>query len=359
MDPGGIEAIGDAVTGALAGRALEPGAGEPAGAREGACLNCGAALAGPYCHQCGQAARVHRNLAAFGHDLAHGVFHIEGKIWRTLPLLAWRPGELTRRYIDGQRARFVSPMALFLFSVFLMVAVFHAVGVPVRPHAQTIRNGKLLDAGQLAAELARAERKVSALETARAGLAAQKADTAAIDRQLEDAKGDRDGLRTGAELAAGVDPGRIAARLDLKTGMSRIDRSAERMRGNPELAAYQLQSNAYKFSWALIPISLPFIWLMFAWRRDVTMFDHAVFATYSLSAMTLLAVVLSLLAATGVPGVGLGLLLLPPIHMYRQLRGTYRLSRFGTLWRTFMLLVFALISAILFFVLLVALGAMG
>ena len=53
----------------------------------------------------------------------HGVLHFEGKIWRTLPLLAWKPGELTRRYIDGERARFVSPIALFLFSVFLMFAV--------------------------------------------------------------------------------------------------------------------------------------------------------------------------------------------------------------------------------------------
>ena len=35
----------------------------------------------------------------------HGVLHFEGKIWHTLPLLAWRPGELTRRYIDGQRAQ--------------------------------------------------------------------------------------------------------------------------------------------------------------------------------------------------------------------------------------------------------------
>ena len=62
-------------------------------------------------------------LRAFFHDLLHGVLHFEGKIWRTLPMLAWRPGELTRRYIDGERASFVSPIALFLFSVFLMFAV--------------------------------------------------------------------------------------------------------------------------------------------------------------------------------------------------------------------------------------------
>ena len=65
---------------------------------------------------------------AFCHDLLHGVLHFEGKIWRTLPMLAWRPGELTRRYIDGERARFVSPIALFLFCVFLMFAVASLTG---------------------------------------------------------------------------------------------------------------------------------------------------------------------------------------------------------------------------------------
>ena len=33
---------------------------------------------------------MHRTLGAFFHDLLHGVFHFEGRIWRTLPLLAWR-----------------------------------------------------------------------------------------------------------------------------------------------------------------------------------------------------------------------------------------------------------------------------
>ena len=38
-------------------------------------------------------------------------------------MLVRRPGELTRRYIEGERAKFISPLALFLFSVFLLFAV--------------------------------------------------------------------------------------------------------------------------------------------------------------------------------------------------------------------------------------------
>src|SRR5215218_3145918 len=122
---GNLEALGDAVAGGMLGRAVEPMAGEgtEGHSHETNCLNCGAALTGPFCAECGQHAHVHRTLGAFFHDFLHGVLHFEGKIWRTLPLLAWKPGELTRRYVDGQRARFVSPIALFLFSVFLMFAV--------------------------------------------------------------------------------------------------------------------------------------------------------------------------------------------------------------------------------------------
>jgi hypothetical protein len=127
-----LEAVGDATTGAVIASAVEPAAGGRADGHthEQSCLNCGAALSGPFCHSCGQKAHVHRTLTAFWHDLAHGVLHLDGKIWRTLPLLAWHPGDLTRRYARGERAKFVSPMALFLFSVFLMFAVFRLVGGP-------------------------------------------------------------------------------------------------------------------------------------------------------------------------------------------------------------------------------------
>ena len=124
-----VEAAGTVGEGAVWARAVEPAAGEAKeGAHSTACLNCGAALVGRYCHECGQSSHVHRTLMSIGHDLLHGVFHLEGKIWRTLPMLVLRPGELTRRYIDGERARFVSPLALFLFTVFLMFASFSALG---------------------------------------------------------------------------------------------------------------------------------------------------------------------------------------------------------------------------------------
>ena len=131
------EALGTAVEGGLFSRALarkNGGDGQAAPLdhghfAEGDCLNCGTRLIGNHCHECGQKAHLHRTMGAFLHDLMHGALHFEGKTWKTLPMLFFKPGELTRRYIEGQRARFVSPMALFLFSIFLMFAVFQAVGL--------------------------------------------------------------------------------------------------------------------------------------------------------------------------------------------------------------------------------------
>jgi hypothetical protein len=51
--------------------------------------------------------------------------------------------------------------------------------------------------------------------------------------------------------------------------------------------------------------------------------------------------------------------LVPPLHMYRQLRGAYALSRFSAAWRTFVLLVFATVALSLFVTLLFGLGAIG
>jgi hypothetical protein len=106
---GELEAIGDAVTGGLLARAVEPHAGEAdtGHTHEKNCLNCGTKLIGPFCSACGQKAHVHRSVRAFFQDFVQGLFNFEGKIWRTLPMLAWCPGDMTRRYIAGERARFI------------------------------------------------------------------------------------------------------------------------------------------------------------------------------------------------------------------------------------------------------------
>ena len=338
---GNLEAVGDAVTGAVLGRAVEPAAGEADGhSHEISCLNCGAELSGPFCHECGQHAHVHKTLTAFFHDLAHGVFHLEGKLWNTIPMLAWRPGELTRRYIDGQRARFVSPIALFLFCVFLM---FGVVGLTSNTTHMTAKA-----AADATRELAKDQRKLVVLQQQRAqatGRAASK-----LDERIDDLKDEMSALEA-------VKTGKVDGSIHLADGFlggfgDRFQDAAK----NPELLFYKLKTNAYKFSWALIPISVPFVWLLFPFSRRFRLYDHTVFVTYSLCFMMLL------LAASSVIGLiseSLSSLawFVPPIHMYRQLRGAYGVSKAGAVWRTGLLTIFAFIGISLFASLLVTVGA--
>jgi len=361
---GDIAAAGDLATGALVGRAMEPGGGKHIGGAHGGalCLNCGTRLEGEFCHMCGQAAHIHRTLSSIIHDVLHGVFHFDGKIWRTLPMLFSRPGALTRRYIAGERARFVSPLALFLFSVFLMVATFETIGGPFGSFEHGEGNGPTQGKAQIDAAQAKNKARQEALKQQRAVLVGQHADTAKIDRidkALQSLREDNAGLQaaraiSGTDLLR-ADPGDA----DINTGVPTLDGKIKKAMHSPELFLYKAQSSAYKFSWLLIPISLPFIWLLFAFRRDVGPYDHAIFAIYSLSAMTLGVVGLSVLRAVGAPSAIIGLIFTfgPPLHMYKQLRGAYRIGRFGAAWRTVALLFSASVAGLLFFVGMLGLAA--
>jgi hypothetical protein len=354
-----VEAAGTIAEGALLGRAVEPAAGESDGhTHETDCLNCGAQLDGPFCRMCGQRGHVHKTLAAFLHDLLHGVFHLEGKTWRTLPMLIRRPGELTRRYVAGERARFVSPMALFLFAVFLMFAVFQLVGLsPPSDFGDVNVNMRgTQDPAQIQKQLDGLRQARGELADGNPAAPILDGQIAAIERRMANAARV---ARGEPEVLAQSEDGKSKITAQ-RTGWAFLDHGIDKWRENPGLMAYKLQANSYKFSWLLIPLSVPFVWLIFAWRRRLGPYDHAVFVTYSLCFMTLLFVAVAALGQVpAMPGWLLVVVtvLVPPVHIYKQLKGAYGLSRFSAAWRTMALLVFIAIILTLFVNLLLLLGA--
>ena len=359
-----IETAGTLVTGGLLAREAEASHVPDASGHDasGACANCGTALTGAFCARCGQHGHVHRTAGALVHDILHGVFHFEGKFWTTLPKLAFKPGELTRRYVHGERAKFVSPMAMFLFSVFLLFAV--VANLP----GWSIAGDNFLGTASVEGTVDKArdtlaEARVKAdrnliersqrVRKLQADADADRQAIAIATRRLERARTERAEVIQAQQLLP-ADGKAITVRSESKWIEAKIAQARE----NPKLLLYKLKSSAYKFSWALIPLSLPFIWLLFPLRRGVGLYDHAIFATYSLSFMSLMVVVLGLLGAVGVPGSPLVIagLLIPPIHIYRQLKGAYLLSRAGALWRTFLMVNFTAIITTLFALLLLYLG---
>ena len=356
---GDIAAAGDVITGALAARSVEPRAGEAHGGGGGLCLNCGTRLIGAHCHACGQSGHVHRTVGAIGHEIAHGVFHFEGKVWRTLPMLVRHPGALTRRYVAGERARFVSPLALFLFTVFLMFATISWVGGDIADKVGA-GVGQAETRTALAEQIAGVRSELQRTQQRRDAAAAAKRPTDDLDHELMALRATAMALQTTAGIKA-TDSTRAKPKFalaDVKTGWGRLDHGIAKASENPGLALYKLQTSAYKYSWLLIPLSTPFVALLFLWRRRFGLYDHAIFVTYSLSFMMLLVIVLTLVGVAGVSSglISIAALLVPPVHMFAQLRGAYSLRKRSAAWRTLALLVFASLALSAFVVLLLLHG---
>jgi hypothetical protein len=231
-----------------------------------------------------------------------------------------------------------------------MFGTFSWVGMPFpsgQSNSDTIAEGRT----QLKSELAKAKDRVDKLEK-----------SGAPKNQVEAVRKDVEGLEIGLKVANGIGANELDLEdTDLHIGIPSLDKAFKHAIKNPALLGYKMQSNAYKFSWALIPISIPFVWLLFAFRREFKPYDHAIFVTYSLSFMSLLLVALSLFARIGpLQGFrGALIALAPPVHMFFQLRGAYRISVFSAAWRTVALLLMALVVLVVFGVLLVMLGVAG
>jgi Protein of unknown function (DUF3667) len=365
---GEMDALGAAATAGLAAGVIE--GREPSQAGEGACANCDAKLEGRFCAQCGQAAHPHRSLAHVFEEFLHGVLHFDTKAWRTLPMLLFRPGTLTRNYVYGKRARYISPLALFLFTVFFMFFVFafmHAptdltIGPQNRAEAaaqvEQARAG-LQQAQEQLAELRAGEDNapaVAALERVTANtereLFRREAELAAFDAGLPTPSAEE--TQTEAAEMGGVNSVRI-------DGMPELSERIREKLGNPELALYKIQQTAYKFSFLLAPISLPFIALLFLWKRGLTLYDHVVYALYGLSFAALVfvaAVLLSMNMWTAWAPTWLVLSAIP-IHTFFHLRGAYALGWWSAAWRTLLMLLFAVIALTIFIVAIVLLGLTG
>jgi Protein of unknown function (DUF3667) len=98
-----------------------------------ACRNCGAIVTSEYCAECGQETAVKLPTArVFLREATGRYVSLDGRLWRTLAGLLFRPGFLTREYFAGRRRRYIRPARLFLvLSLALFAAIRFFASVPV------------------------------------------------------------------------------------------------------------------------------------------------------------------------------------------------------------------------------------
>ena len=102
------------------------------------CLNCGAALHGSFCSACGQrSVPPDPSVAEVAGDAWQELSGYDGRIAATIRGLL-RPGYLTREYVAGRRARYLSPVRLYLIA-----SVIYFVAASSTPPSMSTRSGQV------------------------------------------------------------------------------------------------------------------------------------------------------------------------------------------------------------------------
>jgi hypothetical protein len=134
----------NALEGALAADAVGTtiATGATSGHRK-ACQNCGTALQGPYCHHCGQYDEKSKRpwwiLVEHAPDSPN---RFDSRILRSYGWLLVRPGRMTAAFLAGQRAKFVPPIRLYIFTSLIFFLALSASGfVLLQPVSKRVVHG--------------------------------------------------------------------------------------------------------------------------------------------------------------------------------------------------------------------------
>ena len=113
------------------------------------CLNCGTELKGPFCYFCGQPDRnFMRFFPVLLRDLMEDVLDLDSRFMRTIKPLLFKPGRLTRDYMEGRRFRYAPPMRLYIFSsivFFLLAALLSSDAISIGSSVD--ENGNVMVSG--------------------------------------------------------------------------------------------------------------------------------------------------------------------------------------------------------------------
>ena len=244
------------------------------------CANCDTKLVGAYCHACGQRAHLHYKVQHLVEEFMEGIAHFDGRVWRTLPLLAFNPGRLSREWMAGKRARYVAPLHLFLFAVFLLFLIPNFTG-----------------------------RHMFEFE-----------ESSAADKEASEfTVTNEDGTTTTVNPN---DADALKQKLGVPEPVVGLIQITMKVRENPRYYGYRFEALVYKLSFMTVPISALILGLVYAWR-PFSLYQHAVVSLYGLGWLALLVAIGSAFPAPVAKMIYVLIAICAPIHMALHLRGAY------------------------------------
>lgn len=337
------------------------------------CANCGTPLEGRYCHECGQTSDDHhRSLPHLIWEAIEGMFHLDGRLARTLPLLFLKPGVLAKDYMEGRIARHVPPFRTFLVALLLFIfAAEHAIhGMQVQAEAVAHKRAEAVQTPQGRAEEAARLRKVAAVARTTAlealadpdaeSLAAADLSRSKVEAQYAKALAKADQIERDPDFArraleASENPGKTAA-AQLRSEIEKEHGPAKSEAGghgapslfteagfkaqvskaleNPEYYFLVMFGWAHRLAVLLLPILGLSLALVYVNRRQYFIYDHLLVATNLLSFAFLTNALGFVLPGTAASIWFTILAVWTPINLFQTLRGGYGSSIPGAVFKT-------------------------
>lgn len=98
--------------------------------KEKNCLNCGAFVQGKYCQDCGQAnIEPKETFLGMVQHFFEDITHFDSKFFSSLKYLLFRPGFLSKQYVEGKRTKYLHPVRMYVFTSAAFFLLFFALGM--------------------------------------------------------------------------------------------------------------------------------------------------------------------------------------------------------------------------------------
>ena len=288
-------------------------------AGKNACANCGQALSGRFCESCGQlASDFHRPIWTLTKEILSDAFSLDGRIARTVPSLMFKPGRVTRAYLEGKRARYVPPFRLFLLSSLIFFFTLFSIG-----------NRMGLADGLYFMPLPDGGYSISFGTPEELGIEDEDGGFALTGDKFQEMVG----ARMDQNQDSDVDEEFISAAVKALENQRAIFMGVERW--------------APRLSFLILPIMALLLASAYAWVRRIYFYDHVITSLHFQSFAYLLGACI-LFAGLWIGGYAAWALLLLPVYLYRQMRVIYQSGRILSGIRAFVL--FLLLVTCLFLV---------
>ena len=326
------------------------------------CRNCGTVVEGRYCSECGQLAQTfHRPFWALAGEALGDFLSLDGRVMRTIPNLMFKPGRVTREYLQGKRQRFVPPFRLYLLTSFIYFLMMFAYGdsqgwFDIRYANQDLRP---ITVEAEVPEGVTEQDMDAAMDEAQRAL-----DAAGVTVDLETiGNSNGDGAQDDTAIAGSetvqesdhVEMFRDDGRVNREGILSQVRESDTMSDGAKQFVemmvshmadAYEnqgmffasIQSWAPRIALAFTPAMILLLAIVYPFSRRIYIYDHVIVSLHFQSWYYILLSCAFVFFWIGLDWFAWILFIAPPIYIYRMLREIYSSGRILSVFRTLFIL---------------------